>query len=141
MAIRPQGMHDPDHIEALKREDATFGQRLGARLIDGVILTVGTVIIQLMLPPALDTVIGLIIGATYYTVFWSRGQSPGMRAIGIRMIRQGSGDSLSVGWAFVRYVGSIISALFFLLGFLWMLWDEDRQTWHDKMVSTAVVQA
>ena len=27
------------------------------------------------------------------------------------------------------------------LGYLWMLWDKDKQTWHDKIVSTVVVRA
>ncbi|MFM8387932.1 MAG: RDD family protein, partial [Actinomycetota bacterium] len=26
----------------------------------------------------------------------------------------------------------------FLLGYLWMLWDSEKQTWHDKMVSSVV---
>ncbi len=29
----------------------------------------------------------------------------------------------------------------FSLGYLWMLWDDDKQTWHDKMVRSIVVKA
>jgi uncharacterized RDD family membrane protein YckC len=26
-----------------------------------------------------------------------------------------------------------------LLGYLWMLWDKERQTWHDKFANSVVV--
>jgi len=26
------------------------------------------------------------------------------------------------------------------LGFLWMLWDKDRQTWHDKAAGSFVIR-
>jgi hypothetical protein len=29
--------------------------------------------------------------------------------------------------------------LFFGLGYWWMLWDPQQQTWHDKLVATTVV--
>jgi hypothetical protein len=28
-----------------------------------------------------------------------------------------------------------------LLGYLWALWDERKQTWHDKVVNSIVVRA
>ena len=28
---------------------------------------------------------------------------------------------------------SIVSAVVLLLGYLWMLWDPEKQTWHDKV--------
>jgi uncharacterized RDD family membrane protein YckC len=30
--------------------------------------------------------------------------------------------------------------LVFCLGFLWMLWDPNKQTWHDKVAQTYVVR-
>ena len=36
-------------------------------------------------------------------------------------------------------VGKLVSALILLLGFLWILWDKDRQGWHDKIAGTLVV--
>jgi uncharacterized RDD family membrane protein YckC len=29
--------------------------------------------------------------------------------------------------------------MIFYLGYLWMLWDPQQQTWHDKLVGTTVV--
>jgi uncharacterized RDD family membrane protein YckC len=34
---------------------------------------------------------------------------------------------------------SIVSAIVFLLGYLWMLWDPEKQTWHDKAAGSVVV--
>ena len=33
----------------------------------------------------------------------------------------------------------IVSGFVCLLGYLWMLWDRERQTWHDKVANTVVV--
>ena len=38
---------------------------------------------------------------------------------------------------FARY----LSAQVLFLGYWWMLWDDNRQTWHDKIVSSIVVKA
>ena len=35
---------------------------------------------------------------------------------------------------------SIVSGLACGLGYLWMLWDPQRQTWHDKAAGTYVVR-
>ena len=43
--------------------------------------------------------------------------------------------------AFVReVVGKFLSGLVLCLGYLWMLWDAERQCWHDKLVGTRVVR-
>ena len=37
-------------------------------------------------------------------------------------------------------IGKAISGMILLLGFLWILFDQDNQGWHDKLVSTYVVE-
>lgn len=41
--------------------------------------------------------------------------------------------------AFIRCGWRIVSAIVSLLGYLWMLWDNEKQTWHDKMARSVVV--
>jgi uncharacterized RDD family membrane protein YckC len=36
-------------------------------------------------------------------------------------------------------VGRILSAIVCLLGYFWMLWDKEKQTWHDKFAASVVV--
>ena len=36
-------------------------------------------------------------------------------------------------------IAYVRSASFFLLGYLWMLWDKEKQTWQDKFAGSVVV--
>jgi uncharacterized RDD family membrane protein YckC len=49
------------------------------------------------------------------------------------------GGPIGYGRGLLRYVGKITSSIPCLLGFLWMLWDREKQTWHDKIATTVVV--
>lgn len=40
----------------------------------------------------------------------------------------------------MRYAGYYLSSLVFGLGFLWVLWDEKKQGWHDKIANTIVIK-
>ena len=79
----------------------------------------------------------------YFGYFWSKdGQSMGMRWLHIRVIRRGEEDELSfLRAAFRGSIGYWISSVVFYLGYLWALWDDENETWHDKVFDTWVVQA
>jgi len=67
------------------------------------------------------------------------GQTLGKRAVGIRVVDAHTGGPIGTGRAVGRYFARIPSAFVCYLGYLWMLWDRDRQTWHDKMTNSQVV--
>lgn len=68
------------------------------------------------------------------------GQTPGKMALGIKVIKR-NGEPLSMLDAFLRnVVGYQLSGFLLFLGFLWMLRDPNKQTWHDKIVNTVVVK-
>jgi len=67
------------------------------------------------------------------------GQTVGKRAVGIRVIDFATGGPIGYGRSALRWVGRLISGMFCYLGFLWMLWDKEKQTWHDKMANDVVV--
>ena len=68
------------------------------------------------------------------------GQTIGKRMLGIRVYDfGGSGGPIGYGRAFIRWLGRIISGIPCYLGYLWMLWDKEKQTWHDKLATTVVV--
>jgi uncharacterized RDD family membrane protein YckC len=48
------------------------------------------------------------------------------------------GRRLTVWRAIIRFIGYIIAALPFFLGFVWILVDNRRQGWHDKIAGTYV---
>ncbi len=86
-------------------------------------------------------VIGVIVGVVVYCKKVAGGQSWGHKAVGIRIVDVRTGGPISAGRVFGRQVCRIFSGVFCYLGYLWMLWDSQRQTWHDKMVNTIVIKA
>jgi uncharacterized RDD family membrane protein YckC len=69
----------------------------------------------------------------------SVGQTPGKMILGLRII-QASGDDMSFGAAFLRWVGTLVSGLFLSLGYLWIAFDGKKQGWHDKIAATLVIR-
>lgn len=88
-----------------------------------------------------DLGVGFGWGALYFTAFLAlwRGQTPGKRALGLRVIRL---DGRPIGWwiAFERFGGYAASFSIGLLGFAQILWDRNRQGLHDKAVETVVIR-
>jgi uncharacterized RDD family membrane protein YckC len=69
-----------------------------------------------------------------------KGQTLGARAAGIRVVDAVSGDPIGPARAIGRWFARIVSWLPCAIGFLWMLVDADRQTWHDKLTTSVVVR-
>ena len=119
---------------------ASFGRRLVAWITDSVIVGIAIVVLAEVLGTT-GNVLGLALGLAYYTYFegGATGQTLGKRALGIRVYDFRVGGPIGYGRGLLRYVGKIISGLVCFLGFLWMLWDREKQTWHDKIATTVVV--
>ena len=123
---------------------ASFGRRLVAIIVDGIILGVIGAIIGAVLSDAenLANALGIAVGLAYFTYLeGSTGQTLGKRLLGIRVEDVRGGGPIGFGRAAIRYVGRIVSTLPLLLGYLWMLWDGEKQTWHDKFASSVVNSA
>ena len=118
---------------------AGFWRRFAAAFIDGILLGVVSTILRLILGN-FGAGLTLLVGIAYYTYFHgSTGQTPGDAALSIRVVDRDGGGSIGYGRAFVRWLVSIVSALVILIGYLWMLWDDEKQTWHDKAANDVVV--
>ena len=81
------------------------------------------------------------VGVAYfgYLEGSNSGQTLGKRALGIRVIDFNTGGPIGFGRAVIRYFGRMVSAIPCLLGYFWMLWDKEKQTWHDKFANDVVV--
>ena len=127
-------------------DKAGFLTRTVATIIDGVLVSIVSAILGAILSggdPTRSNGVSLVVGLAYYLYFWSsygHGQTLGKRALSIRVVKT-DGSELTLVDAFVRYVGWIISFLVVLLGVLWVIWDPDKQGWHDKIAKTYVVKA
>ena len=134
---------------------AGFWRRFGAAAIDTVITFAMVVIAQSILrfvtaftlvggnvEFALAGPVALLLPWAYYVILTgTRGQTVGKMALGIKVVDV-NGNILGMGRAALReIVGKIISTLIFWLGFLWTIWDPNKQGWHDKLASTYVILA
>ena len=118
---------------------AGFGTRLAAALVDGVILgVIGAILSRI---GVLGSVLNIVVGLGYFVYLEGSpsGQTVGKKLLGIRVVRFDTGGELGYGGAALRYVGRILSSIPCLLGYFWMLWDDQKQTWHDKIATTVVV--
>lgn len=139
-------------------EHATWLLRVGARLIDGLVMYVPFVLCYIVFGATMDYQTGdsnplgvavLIIGslATLGLWIWNRGikqgstgQSIGKKVVGIRLVGADNYQAVGTGKAILRDIlGYILDNC--MLNLLWPLWDQRRQTWTDKIIDTYVVKA
>jgi uncharacterized RDD family membrane protein YckC len=120
---------------------ASFGIRFVAWLIDVVLLAVIGGVFSLLLGSTVGALVNLVVGLAYYGYLEGSpsGQTLGKRAMNIRVIDFAGGGPIGPARALIRYVGRILSSIPCGLGYFWMLWDKDKQTWHDKIATTVVV--
>ena len=132
-----------------------FWRRTGAYVLDGVVTGVMGFIVGIVVAIIgeathmaeadmnnIAQLIGEIVGLVYFLYFWSAhgsGQTPGMRALRLRVIRT-DGTYLSVGRAFLRNIGLGISIICLGLGVFWIGFDKQKQGWHDKIADTFVIR-
>lgn len=89
------------------------------------------------------SLLNLVLGLLYFTLMIAlvNGKTVGAMALGIRVVPADGSGSVSIGKALVRAIVGYVSGIVLFLGFLWMLWDANKQTWHDKAAGTYVIKA
>jgi uncharacterized RDD family membrane protein YckC len=82
----------------------------------------------------------LAICALFFCVFWTRGETLGMRAWKLRIV---AADGQPPGWgrALLRFAAALVSLAALGLGFAWVLVDRDRLAWHDRWSGTRLQRA
>lgn len=84
-------------------------------------------------------VINISLIPLYFILFWSlSGQTLGKAVMGLRVVRS-NGRRMTLISAILRYLGYLLSLGAFGLGFAWILLDNRRQGWHDKIAGTCVI--
>lgn len=143
---------------------ASWAQRVGAWLIDGVlaaVVLIPTVIFALATAETTGVgtdgkdvtgvsnlgLVALLIGYGWSIGFqvWNRwvrqgrtGQSLGKKVMGIQLLLERTEEPIGVGMACLRDLGHGVDTVLFV-GYLWPLWDPKRQTFADKILGTVVV--
>lgn len=123
--------------------------RLLASIVDGILLALAMALLLGLLSQMGDGLavqlvqfVSLALPVAYHWYFWTRrgGQSPGKFALGIKVIKA-DGSAITDVDAVIRAIGYHVSGLLCGLGFIWAIFDENNQTWHDKLARTYVVRA
>jgi uncharacterized RDD family membrane protein YckC len=130
-AARPAA--PPIDFGALPR--AGFWPRMGALALDAVLIFI---VIQLISNAGMRAVLALL--AIYAAIMWQlKGTTIGGSIMGLKLVRT---DGRPIDWAtaIVRALGCLLSLAIAGLGFLWIVFDSERQAWHDKIAGTAVVR-
>ena len=82
----------------------------------------------------------LFLPIGYWIYFFGRGQTLGMKLVGIKLCKTDGTYPIGYLGGFVRYIGMCISGAIFYLGFLWILVNKNKQGWHDIISDTYVVK-
>lgn len=76
----------------------------------------------------------------YFATFWSTtGQTPGSRAMGIRVVCAQADEPVSLRRALARLAGMVLAAVPFFAGFLVILVDDRRRGLQDRIARTLVL--
>jgi uncharacterized RDD family membrane protein YckC len=95
--------------------------------------------IDFLFGPYVATIFILGVIIAYHVLFTVlAGQTPGKALLGLRVVTV-EGKRLSYLRASMRLAGYLLSGVMFYLGFLWIIVDDQRQAWHDKLAGTYVI--
>ena len=131
----------PPVISAATLPRAGFWRRIGAVLLDVIMFGIVFGILH-------DLLGSLLRGggsfplwfALYNIVMWAtKGTTIGGIVCGLKLVRL---DDRPMDWsvAIVRSLGAFLSLAVAGLGFIWVAFDDDRQSWHDKIAGTTIVK-
>ncbi len=109
---------------------------------------IGVLLVDLVLFSGLNRTLGGSAGLAAWIVFpvyfigcWAAtGQTIGMKAVGLRVVRGSDGGKLGWVGATKRFVGLMVSFMCFYVGVVWVAFEERKRGWHDMFAGTVVVQ-
>jgi uncharacterized RDD family membrane protein YckC len=120
---------------------AHWGYRVGAAVLDAVIIGVPLIIISVAIDSrAVSDVLSLVANLGFGYLNGAQGQTPGKRIVGIKVLRESDGQLIGGGMGILRAIAHILDAISCLIGYLWPLWDAKRQTFADKVIGTVVIK-
>jgi uncharacterized RDD family membrane protein YckC len=131
---------DPLAHKPRELQHVGFGLRLLAWVIDIVIVLVAQAVMALTIADqTLASVFGLIFGIVYLITFWSlEAATPGKMLLGLRILSV-DGEPIGLGRSLLRYVGYIVCGFTFGVGYLMIIFNDDKRGLHDLIASTIVV--
>ncbi len=160
----PQGKPVPAYAAQAAETDllATIGQRIGARLLDGLVIGLPLTLLMFLVSDVsedrktIDTplwapVVATLVAALYEVVLVRmRGQTVGKRVLGIKVVRVTDGNLPDWTASVVRYLLPVVPLLvpvpvlniaLSLTVYLVAVTHPLRRGWHDRAAGTLVIKA
>ena len=137
---------------------AGFWLRVVASLIDSLVAGVGAFVIGLVMgvfllflfpdllansdSDAIFGLVGFLGGLAYFGIMESSTKQAtlGKMAMGLK-VTDLDGERIGVGKAFLRMIGTIVSGVLLMIGYLMVAFTERKQGLHDKIAGTLVVRS
>ena len=167
-AVAPDAFVQPQGEGVVRPDEFVFGNfwpRFCAKLLDGLILAVAGVLINVVLGLVMlgnanyfvglvqaagaakathyqivSNLAGVLLGVGYAWFFISRySATPGKMALGLKLVRA-DGSPLSTGRIIGRYFAEWLSGLILLIGYIMAAWDPERRALHDRICDTRVIK-
>ncbi|MCH7312550.1 RDD family protein [Acinetobacter sp. ANC 4805] len=133
-----------------KYEYAGFWIRLGASIIDNIIIMVALVPIGMLMgwnsmyssemTSTADWLWQILIAAFCVFCWVKFAGTPGKRLLRLKVLDERTGENVTVGQGIIRYIGYFPAVLVLFIGLIWVAFDPKKQGWHDKMAKTVVVR-
>lgn len=125
-------------------------KRLAAHFVDGFLMFGLAMLILVVIGASMQMVFdgGIAVGILAMFVgmvaiqvyFWNQSTSLGKHLMGMVVVDKESHEPVGLlKMAAREVIGKWISGMVFSLGYLWILIDEDNQAWHDKLITSIVV--
>ena len=112
-------------------------KRFGAWLVESFILGLPSTLMTEV--PSLWAL--WILVWVWELVLWTKSKTIGKQIFHMTVVHAETYEGVSFGMMFLReIVGKFLSAIVLGLGFLWVAIDRDHQGWHDKIISSVVIE-
>ena len=140
-------------MEQIEYEYAGFWIRIGASIIDLILISIFTLpITMIVYEESILKYNSFILGPTDFLINWVlpvfstilfwlyKSATPGKMICKLKILNEEDGQPLSIGQAIGRYLAYFLSMLPFFLGIFWIAFDKKKQGWHDRLARTVVVR-
>ena len=140
-----------------KYEYAGFWIRVGASIIDNIILMVALIPLTMIFGGGKTTAsmngfssfqfmsttdwfwqLAILIFCIFCWIKFAG--TPGKRLLRLKVLDEKTGENITIGQGIIRYIGYFPAILVFFIGLIWVAFDAKKQGWHDKMARTVVVK-
>jgi len=128
---------------------AGFWIRVGAKIIDGIILMVAAFVLGFLVNflirhaiagTILQQTISIVLSISYTVYFLGKySATPGKMACGLKVVRP-DGEKISYARACGRFFAEFLSSMILCIGYIIVAFDEEKRALHDRICDTRVVR-